>query len=66
MTLIARDGCSSTLYAEVSVSDKAGTALRYSNVSVGSVTPGQRANLVFENTDGASAEMARLTTVTCR
>ena len=65
MTVIPRDGCPAGLYVEVSITDSAGAAVGYSNDTAGSVQPGQRAQLVFENTE-PTGKTARLTDVSCR
>jgi hypothetical protein len=61
--LVARDGCPSSLYAEVSISDDAGTAVGYTNDAVGAVAAGQQAKLIFENFE--TGHHATLSKVAC-
>lgn len=61
---VAHDGCSSNLYIELSLQDASGTAIGMTNDTVGSVSPGQRAKLVFDTFEGAATK-ARISDVSC-
>ena len=62
--VIARDGCPSSLYAEITLLDGQDVQLGYTNDSVGSVSPGTKVRLMF-NTYENSARQARLAKVSC-
>ena len=62
--VIAKDGCTTLLYAEVSILDSSGAAIGFSNDVAGSLTRGQHAKLVFDILDDAAASV-RLTDVSC-
>ena len=64
MDVIARDGCSSSLYVELTILDSSGAAIGYTNDAAGRLISGQHAKLVF-NTFEASAEKARISTINC-
>jgi len=53
--VISLDGCPSGLYAEVNELNSAGTVIGWSNDSVPSLRPGQKARLVFVSYDPADA-----------
>lgn len=61
---IARDGCPSSLYIELSIEDTAGTAVGYTNDTVSSLKAGQRAKFTFENSED-TGQKARVTKVSC-
>ena len=62
--LIARDGCSSSLYAEITISDGQDVQIGYTNDSVGSVAPGTKVRLMFNSYED-SAQTARLAKISC-
>lgn len=62
--VIARDGCPSSLYVELSVENKAGDAIGFTNDVAGTVRPGQRAKLTFISTSDEQARAA-LAEVSC-
>lgn len=62
--VIARDGCPSSLYAEITLLDGQDVQLGYTNDTVGSVSPGTKARLMF-NTYESSAKQAQLAKVSC-
>lgn len=64
MEVIARDGCSSSLYVELTILDSSGAAIDYTNDVAGSVTPGQHAKLEFDTFD-EDADKARLAEISC-
>lgn len=64
MEVIARDGCPSSLYVELSIINDAGTAVGYTNDVAGAVERGQMAQLVFDNFE-KDASKARLTKIFC-
>lgn len=64
MEVVARDGCPSSLYVELSLMDATGAAVGYTNAVAGSVSPGQHAKLVFDTLKEGVAK-ARLTQVSC-
>ena len=61
---IARDGCPSSLYAEITISDSQGVQIGYTNDSVGSVAPGTKVRIMF-NTYEDSAKTAKLAKISC-
>jgi len=64
MKVITRDGCPSSLYVELSILDSSGTAIGYTNDTVGSVAARQEAKLVFDTFE-EDAEKARLAEISC-
>lgn len=46
--VLAMEGCSTSLYAEVALTDAAGVSVGYSNDTTGKLAPGQEAKLTFE------------------
>lgn len=62
--VIARDGCPSSLYAEITLLDAQDVQIGYTNDTVGSVAPGTKARLMF-NTYESSARQAQLAKVSC-
>lgn len=65
MLVIPRDGCRSSLYVELSIQDGSGAAVGYTNDTAGSVSPGQRAKMVFDSYEPGAAK-ARLAEISCR
>ena len=64
MVVIARNGCPSSLYAEITVLDSGGTNIGFTNDTTSGLGAGQKANLVFEDfTPGAKS--ARLAKISC-
>ena len=61
---VARDGCPSSLYVELSLQDASGTAIGMTNDTVGSVSPGQHAKLIFDTFEEA-VRKARIAEVSC-
>lgn len=61
---IARDGCPTSLYIEVSLLDSGGAAIGYTNDVAGSVTPGQHAKMTFDTFKDGIAH-ARISDVAC-
>lgn len=64
MEVIARDGCASSLYVELNIEDASGTAVGYTNDTVGSLKPDQKARLVFDNLE-ATGRKASIGDVSC-
>lgn len=58
------DGCPSSLYIELALSDNSGTAVGFTNDVAGAVLPGQKARLTFESFD-AAATRARVSNMSC-
>jgi len=64
--VMARDGCDSNLYAEVQILDSSGTAVDYTNDTLGSLSPGQTGRLVLNwfgndgNTSDVQGHLAQL------
>jgi hypothetical protein len=50
-SLIVKDGCSSSLYVEVTEFDKSGAQIGYSNDAVGAVAPMQTVKMTFNVSD---------------
>ncbi|NBO55335.1 MAG: hypothetical protein EBU84_12260 [Actinobacteria bacterium] len=69
MVVIARNGCSSSLYSEISVLDSGGTNIGFTNDTTSDMGSGQKANLVFEDfmpgAKSARLEKNRLLFDTC-
>ena len=64
MEIIAREGCPTSLYAEITILDSAGTNIGFTNDTTSGLGAGQKAKLVFEDfTPGAQS--ARLAEVSC-
>jgi hypothetical protein len=55
MYVIARDGCPQNLYVELSVENRAGDVVGFTNDLVGSVGAGKRAKLTFTGSGAAAA-----------
>jgi len=64
MMVIAKNGCKSNLYAEISLVDKSDVQVGYSNDSVSSASPMQKSKLVF-NSYEKSATTGRVTKISC-
>lgn len=64
MMVIAKNGCKSNLYAEISLVDKSDVQVGYSNDSVSSASPMQKIKLVF-NSYEKSATSGRVTKISC-
>lgn len=62
--VIPRDGCPSSLYVELSIEDRSGAAIGYTNDAVGRVQPMQRARMSFETYEDAAAR-ASIAEVSC-
>jgi hypothetical protein len=64
MFIVAKFGCPSMLYAEITILDSGGTNIGFTNDTTSSVGSGQQAKLVFEDfTPGADS--ARLAEIKC-
>jgi len=63
--VIAKYGCSSNLYAEVSIADKSDTQVAYSNDTLSMARPMQKNKLVF-STYEPNAQTAYLSKISCR
>lgn len=62
--IVARNGCPSMLYAEITILDAAGTNIGFTNDTASSLRSGDEAKLVFEDfTPGADS--ARLAEISC-
>jgi hypothetical protein len=64
MMIIAKDGCKSNLYAELSILDKSDVQVGYTNDSVSSALPMQKSKLIFNSYEDA-ANSARLSKISC-
>jgi len=64
MMVIAKNGCKSNLYAEISILDKSEVQIGYTNDTVSSALPMQKSKLVF-NSYEKSAHSARLSKISC-
>lgn len=64
MTIVTRDGCPTSLYAEVSLADASGTAIGYTNDVAGAVSAGQRAQIIFDTFE-TTARTARISKISC-
>lgn len=62
MLVVTQSGCPSSLYVELSIEDAGGTAVGFTNDTVGSVRPGQQARMIFENfeTGGRRASISEV------
>jgi hypothetical protein len=60
--VIPRDGCANNLYVELSLEDKGGAVVGYTNELLGAIDPGQRARMTFElyQQDVASVEFSEV------
>lgn len=64
MFITAREGCPSSLYAEITILDSSGTNIGFTNDTTSGLGAGQKAKLVFESfTSGAKT--ARLAKISC-
>jgi hypothetical protein len=64
MMIIAKNGCKSNLYAELSILDKSDVQVGYTNDSVSSALPMQKSKLVFNSYED-SAHSARISKISC-
>lgn len=65
MRVISRDGCPSSLYAEINVLS-GDTVIGYANDTVGSLDPGDVAELAFQSfEDGYGTLSGRLKEINC-
>jgi hypothetical protein len=62
--VVSRDGCFSSLYAELSIFDKSGVQIDYANDLMSSVAPYQKVQLMFD-TFNERAHTGRLTQLDC-
>ena len=62
--ITAREGCPSSLYAEITILDSSGTNIGYTNDTTSGLGAGQKAKLVFE-TFTSGAKTARLAEISC-
>ena len=62
--LVVRDGCPTSVYAEVNISNTAGTAVDYSNDTLGGLESGQTGQVTFESFD-SGAHTVRLSDISC-
>ena len=60
----SRDGCPSSLYAELTLFDNDGVQVGYTNENVGSLYSGDKAKLIFTSFEEA-AEKGRLAEISC-
>jgi len=63
MFLVTRDGCGN-LYVELTVLDREGTVIGYTNDSLSEIRPGEQAAMTFDAVE-AGADKARLADVSC-
>lgn len=64
MFVIARDGCPTSVYAEINLLDGSDTNLGFTNDTTSALSPGQKAKLVFDTfTDGVKS--ANLGKISC-
>jgi hypothetical protein len=64
MSIIAREGCPSMVYAEISILDESDSNIGFTNDTTSGLSAGQKAKLVFEDfTPGAKS--ARLAKISC-
>lgn len=64
VSVITELGCPSSLYAELSISDRAGNAIDYTNAVLRGLQPGQKGKLIFD-TFNDSAKTGRLIKINC-
>lgn len=64
MELVANDGCPGGLYVELTTLASDGAAVGFTNDTVGSVSPGGKARMIFDNFE-PTAHKARLADVSC-
>ena len=64
MMLIAKSGCPSGLYVELSLLDKNDVQVGYTNETVGSALPMQKTKMIF-NSFEESAESGRISKINC-
>jgi hypothetical protein len=64
MSIIAREGCPSSLYAEISILDSGGTNIGFTNDTTSGLGASQKAKLVFE-TFTPGAKTAMLAKISC-
>jgi hypothetical protein len=64
MSIIAREGCPSSLYAEITILDSSGTNIGYTNDTTSGLGAGQKAKMVFETFE-PGAKNARLAEISC-
>lgn len=67
MEVMARDGCESNVYAELQIKDSNGTAIDYTNDTLGSLQAGQVGRLTFNwfPPEGTSGVTGSLTEINC-
>jgi len=63
--VITRDGCTSGIYAEISIFDKAGVQIDFTNDSTSRVSPKTQVKLTFE-TFNDEADTAQIGKISCR
>lgn len=64
MLIIAKNGCPSSLYAEITILDSGGSNIGFTNDTTSGLSSGQQAKLIFEDfTPGANT--ARLSEISC-
>jgi len=64
MLIIAKEGCTNSLYAELSVLDANNVKIGYTNDSIGSTLPMQKAKMIF-NTYEEDAKSATISKISC-
>jgi len=64
MSIIAREGCPSSLYAEITILDSSGTNIGYTNDTTSGLGASQKAKMVFETFE-PGAKNARLAEISC-
>lgn len=64
VSVLSRDGCSSSLYLELTTYDSAGNAVGFTNDTTGALLPGDHAQLVPEVVDD-NVSSARVSEITC-
>ena len=64
MMIISKKGCPNSLYAELSILDKNGVQIGYTNDSLSSALPLQKSKMIFRTYED-DAETARITKIRC-
>jgi hypothetical protein len=63
--VITRDGCTSGIYAEISIFDRAGVQIDYTNDSTSRVLPNTKVKLTFDTLND-EADKAQISEISCR
>jgi hypothetical protein len=64
MLVVAKNGCPSSLYAEITILDSGGSNIGFTNDTTSGLSPGQQAKLIFEDFT-PDANSARLSKISC-